>query len=325
MLENLDSAPDKADPFLWADFAELRALIHADKIFSRGDLAAIANRSRDTGRPAQIPEDGPRQEDAAEIKGKPRFDYEAKWKDLIAFIATRSARLGDSYPFTVDDSGDTLQLANRGDWSHRTYLTLLLAASLRHISKARHHELTRGFEETCFAVFSKLMPPGSEIRATWAGGGAEAPYVGTLYEKMMLIAADLRCSANFDEDDFKSTDTGDGGIDLLAWHPMGDTAKGMPISFAQCGCSREDWKFKQLEASPAKHFSHLPVMHPWATYYFMPLDLRKGHGGWAYASDIGQAIIVDRSRLLKLMRQYDLGDRAPNVPLLEEALALREI
>lgn len=323
MLENLDGVPDKADPFLWADFAELRAVVHPDKSFSRGDLASIANRSSDTGRSMAPLADDSGEGQPVDAAGKPKFDYESKWEDLIGFIETRSVRLGESYPFTVGADRDTLQLTDRGDWSHRTYLTLLLAASLRHVKKTRHHELTRAFEETCFAVFRHLMPAGSEVRATWAGGGAEAPYTGTLFAKMKLIAADLRCTANFTEDDFKATDTGDGGIDLLAWHPMSDTAPGMPISFAQCGCSREDWKFKQLEASPAKHFTHLPVMHPWSTYYFMPLDLRKSHGGWAYASDIGRAIIVDRSRLLNLMRQFDLGGQAPNVPLVSEALELQ--
>lgn len=317
MLENLDGVPEKADQFLWADFAELRAMVHPDKAFSRGDLSAIANRGRDTGRPTEG-----ESVDSPESREPPRFDWERKWQDLILYVETRRGRLGDAYPFAVSDDRDTLELANSGSWLHRTYLTLLLAGSLRHVVRSRHHELTRAFEETCFAVFRKLMPEGSEVRATWAGGGAEAPYQGTLFQKMQQIAADLRCTANFDQDDFKANDTGDGGIDLLAWHPMSDTAPGMPIALAQCGCSREDWKFKQLEASPAKHFTHLPVLHPWSTFYFMPLDLRKPHGGWAYASDIGQAIIVDRGRMLNLMRQYDLAANAPNIPLVQEVLEM---
>jgi len=32
----------------------------------------------------------------------------------------------------------------------------------------------------------------------------------------------------------------------------------------------------------------------------MPLDLRRDDGDWAYKSDIGIAIIVDRLRLLKI-------------------------
>ena len=90
----------------------------------------------------------------------------------------------------------------------------------------------------------------------------------------------------------------------------------MPISFAQCGCSKDEWRFKQLEASPSKHFTHLPVSHPWATYYFMPLDMRHPDGGWANASDIGQAIIVDRLRLVRLASQYSLHDTLPPLPLL---------
>jgi hypothetical protein len=321
MLENLDGVPEKADPFLWADFAELRALIHPDRAFSRGDLASIANRGKDIGKTTES-SDVLIGADGVEPAGKPKFDYESKWQDLISFVETRWVRLGDLYPFKVSADRDTLELEHVADWPHRTYLTLLLAASLRHINRLRHRELTRGFEETCLPVFRCLMPAGSEVRATWAGGGPEAPYTGTHYQKMQQIAADLRCTANFKEDDFKPNDTGDGGIDLLAWHPMADAAPGMPIAFAQCGCSREDWKFKQLEASPAKHGRHLPVMHPWSTYYFLPLDLRKHHGRWAYESDIGEVIIVDRGRLLSLMRQFDLGAHAPNLPLVTEVMGL---
>ena len=300
MLENLDGVPNRADPFLWADFVELRALAHPDKACSRGDLVSVANRGPDLG--------------------NPKFDAWAKWQDLINFIETRRHRFGDHYPFTISSDRDTLQLNYVEGWSHRTYLTLLLAASLRHISKRRHHELTRSFEQTCFFVFKGLMPPGAAVRATGAGGGPEAPYRGTLFQKMQQVAADIRCHPNFNQDDFKPTDTGDGGIDLLAWHPMMDTRAGMPISFAQCGCSSEDWRFKQLEASPAMHGHHFPVMHEWSTFYFLPLDLRSSQGDWACKADIGRAIIVDRWRLIGLMQQFDLGTHAPDLPLVKQAL-----
>ena len=134
---------------------------------------------------------------------------------------------------------------------------------MRHIPENRRNELARHFEQTCFSVFSCLMPQGAKVRATWAHGGAEALYTGSLYKKMCQVAADLRCTANFKERDFKRNDSGDGGIDLISWHPMADERPGLPISFAQCGCSKSDWRFKHLEASPAKHGSHLPVAHPW--------------------------------------------------------------
>jgi hypothetical protein len=142
-----------------------------------------------------------------------------------------------------------------------------------------------------------------------------------LFEKMKSIAADIRCTANFQDRDFKNTDSGDGGIDLISWHPMTDSRSGMPIAFAQCGCSKEDWKFKQSEASFDRHGTRLPVMHPWATYYFMPLDLRHSDGGWAYESDIGKAIIVDRLRLMRLASQYKLHDQLPPMVFVDDVVS----
>jgi hypothetical protein len=62
-------------------------------------------------------------------------------------------------------------------------------------------------------------------------------------------------------------------------------------------------------------------MHPWATYYFMPLDLRHSDGGWAYESDIGKAIIVDRLRLMRLASQYKLHDQLPPMVFVDDVVS----
>lgn len=298
MLESLDSPPRGSDPFLWTDFVEIRALVHPDKCLSRGDLASIEKRSTDLGR---------------------GFPADMRWREVVNFSLTRASDFGSAYPFKVSNALDLVSFDCDDSAAQHTYLRLLLASCMRHIPKTHQGEIARAFEEACFAIFSKLMPNGAEVRATWAHGGAEAPYTGNLYEKMRQIAGDLRCTPNFEADDFKDRDTGDGGIDLIAWHPMADSRDGMPIAFAQCGCSRDDWRSKQVEAAPTKHRRHLPVMHPWATYYFMPQDLRRADGDFAYKSDIGEAIIVDRLRLVRLATQYGLHEALPEMPLLEEA------
>ena len=305
MLDRLDVPPAGSDSFIWTDYIELHALIHPDSCFSRGDLSEIELRQRSlTGR---------------------GFNIEERWRQLSDFAHIRKLEFNDSYPFSVTDDKDTLVFDYDGCKQQRLYIALLIASCMRNIEKNRIAEVARSFEKICFQVFSKLMPAGSEVRATWAGGGPEAPYVGTLFDKMRAIAADIRCTANFKERDFRSNDRGDGGIDLIAWHPMTDKRAGMPIAFAQCGCSKDDWTFKQLEASPSKHYSHFPVMHRWATYYFLPLDLRHADGGWACESDIAEAIIVDRLRMLRLLQQYDAYAELPTMPYIDEALAFRDI
>lgn len=299
MLEKLDVPPSGSDSFIWTDYAELRALIHPDNCFSRGDLSSTERRSRDLGR---------------------GFRTEVRWREIADFAGMRKFEFQTNYPFEVSEDEDTLNFVFDGSIGQQTYIALLVASCMRNIVDNRKYEVARVFEKTCFQIFTKLMPLGSEIRATWANGGAEAPYVGTLFQKMQAIATDLRCTPNFNQRDFKVNDTGDGGIDLIAWHPMADEREGLPIAFAQCGCSRDDWRFKQLEASPMKHRRHLPAMHLWSTYYFLPLDLRESDGDWAYKSDIGEAIIVDRLRLLRLLKQYDIYGQLPAMPYVQEVL-----
>jgi len=303
MLLALDLPPKSADPLFWTDFIELKALINPDRCYSRGDLMALLKRTRDTA------------------IDRERHD-ESRWRDVVGFCQTRIVEFGEAYPYRISEDLDTIELAEDITPSRAAYLSLLLSALMRHVPKNRYGEVARFFEVTSQAVFCRLMPEGAEIHPTWANGGEAARYQGTLYEKLQQVAQDIRCNPNFEARDFHQNDTGDGGIDLIAWHPMADSREGIPLAFAQCGCSKEDWKFKQLEASFPKHQRHLPVMHPWATYYFMPLDLRHADGDWAYKSDIGPAVIVDRLRLLRLSAQYQLFDDWPALPLLDEIRAL---
>ena len=301
-IRSLDRPPNAVDPLFWADFIELHTLIHPDHYFTRGDLDGISRRSK-------------------EVDSKKSFSVEDRWADLINFACVREIEYGSAYPFKVSDDKDALELHfEENNIEQHSYLSLLVAALLRHFPN-QQNKITRLFEEISYHIFEKLMPDGSSVRPTWAHGGKQASYQGTLFRKMQTIAADLRCTANFKERDFKPTDTGDGGIDIISWHPMTDNRAGMPIAFAQCGCSATQWDSKQLEASPAKLHTKLPTMHPWSNYYFMPLDLRDADGGWAYESDLGQAIVVDRLRLIRLASEYNLHQNLPKLECLTEIMS----
>lgn len=116
----------------------------------------------------------------------------------------------------------------------------------------KKNAIARVFEECSLRVFQNLMPIGSQVYPAWASGGAQARYQGSLPEKYRRIASDIRAIPTFADRDFKTGDHGDGGIDIVAWHPLGDTRAAIPSALAQCGCSRDDWRHKHLEASPAK-------------------------------------------------------------------------
>lgn len=282
MLENLDSLPDN-EPYLWADFLEIWATVSIDNCFSRGELASICR---------------------AQAKPKSRGYADEKWQWAITFIDTRIALFGNNYPFYLSDDRDTIHLKH-SDYKlfndhQRLYIALLFCSNVKYIAYKKRHILTGSFEKISLPVFKGLMPAGATITPCWASAGNSGVYTGLLFDKLTQIAQDIRCTPNFTVHHFKEGDRGDGGIDMLAWYDMADNRKSIPIAFAQCGCSKDEWVAKQLEASPSKMLHMLPVIHPWANYYFLPHDLRWHNIDWAHQSDIGAAIFVDRLRIINL-------------------------
>ncbi len=282
MIYELDSLPDN-EPYLWADYLEIWATVCADKCFSRGDLSSIGR---------------------AQAKPKSRQYCDDKWQYAISFIDTRIALFGNDYPFYLSDDRDTIFIKQkrylRLSSQQRLYLALLFCANIKYINRDYRHLFTSSFEKISYPIFANLMPVTATVHFCWASAGSRAHYTGLLFDKLKKIAHDFRCTPNFTLADFKPNDRGDGGIDILAWHDMGDNRESIPIALAQCGCSKDEWVAKQLEASPAKMHHMLPVIHPWATYYFLPQDLRWHNTSWAHKSDIGAAIFVDRLRIMRL-------------------------
>ena len=296
MLHRFEVLPDSTDVYVWSDYIELRALAHPDKCFSRGDLAALAQQ-------------------VAAI-GQPRVDAHEIWREVKEFLANRNHLFGPAYPFSiVGNDEDTLELTDQVlNGEQNLYLTLLICSSLAYVVRqgGNVQMIGRLFEECSLEIFRKLMPAGSKVYPAWAAGGADARYQGSLYQKLMLIAQDIRGTATMQERDFARNDNGDGGIDIVSWDDLDDPIRGaIPSALAQCGCSREQWRTKHIAASPLMLRAKINVHHNWATYYFMPLDLRWSDGDWAHKSDFGDAIIIDRLRMISLARRYNISDQMP--------------
>jgi hypothetical protein len=338
ILHNLDVRPKSSDVYLWCDYIEVRCLAHPDHRFSRGNLLelldetvelAIAGSDLDEEPDADDDDEFDSEADddtAAAVDAEPAAGQrhgltlkdrsEAKTADFFKNLAYRASIFGDAYPFELDASGQELRLRDIGPALRKLYLQLLLSATLRLVPKTRRHELTEPFEVLCTKVFSCLMPIGWEVHRFGAKGSTR--YKGHLFTRLKKLADDLRGQLRDDVErrQFKTTNAGDGGLDIVAWHPLGhDTRVGIPIALAQCGCSAEEWSLKSLEASPAKLGGVLTTQHDWATYYFMPQDLVDGQGtkqGWQRRSSLTKCIVIDRMRLIRLADAYNVGAECAN-------------
>ena len=83
MFSNINSPPKVSDEYSWADFLELRSLIHPDKCYTRGELDSLFTRVKSTGQTVK---------DSNEV-----------WSDVKGFIRNRLIEFGDAYPFSLSD------------------------------------------------------------------------------------------------------------------------------------------------------------------------------------------------------------------------------
>lgn len=313
ILKGLDDLPKSSDTYLWCDYIELLCITSVDKRFSLGEVIELVNDARDISASFvedDIDEDSDEDELPAPIDvetDSPQSQdiVEARMARVFPSFAFRKEVFGASYPFFVDPKGREISLKKRLSLPQKLYLQLLLSSSLRYIPEKRRHELTKPFEKVAKVIFSCLLPKGWQVHEF--GAASTKRYTGHLYDRLLKLAADLRGELKARRKDFKSRNSGDGGLDLVAWHPLGDERVGIPIALAQCGCSATDWPLKSLEASPSRLRPHLHIHHPWATYYFMPIDLAEADGSsmdWQQRIKLTESITIDRLRLIRMALGY---------------------
>ncbi|WKA61046.1 hypothetical protein [Pectobacterium aroidearum] len=293
------SYPSQSFIFLWADYIEFQCLISEDKIYSSGyftdpteedDILVSESDDSDESFDGSV--------SFSDDVLKPDEKIERKWGDIKGKFEIRKNNLGELWPFEFKDDILILKFDEKSVY-HHLYIMLLICSLLKHCHKKRYNELTDAFEYLSYCLFNCLMPNGWVVKMT----GAKANK-GKIYPKLEEIAKNTRAKMVIDEDDFDDKNTGDGRLDLIAWHPLCDDRGFIPIALAQCGCSPTAWEHKQLEASPCSLANVFSFQHPPVNYYFMPHDLWKNSSKWDRRDKLSQVVMIDRMRILKLSKYY---------------------
>lgn len=224
-----------------------------------------------------------------------------KKSDILEHLKWRASTLGDYYPFVVkrqflsmspDDISDLIV-------SKKYYLLLLLAANLPFIEHKYRNDFTESFE-----VFSKKCLDkfwNFPSAKTVSFGKNQSEFKGLKHERLNKLFNSMGHIGRYEENDFRSRDSGDGGIDLAAWVELDNCEPTNNISIIiQCACSRQDILTKQLEVSENKFSRHIQMGAPWLSALFTPVLLRDNHGRWAINGELTTITLLDRLRLLKL-------------------------
>lgn len=325
----LSGIPRDNDTHTWADYLELVALVNSDGVCTsefaldrlmdspeqeQGEVEADTG-DEDDGE-GQLLVSSSRQDARRRARFSQRID------DAISLCRWRSSGYSDTYPFEVDLSLSEVRLKQKLSDANYSYLFLLMCGNLPFVCRDRS-SLTDAFERYCHQVFECVLPVGSEVHV-FGKAIASARFSGTKKEKLKKLAAAIRGDYLAKDDYFRENDQGDAGIDLVGWHSLKDTASNIPVAFAQCACSREEWIRKQSEVLPA-YLDRLVKSSPsWVPFLFTPVCFRAPNGSWAVGGDVKSVVLMDRLRILSNCQNYSTANQASRAKEFVNAVSAAE-
>jgi hypothetical protein len=276
-LVNLDKPRDR-DIHTIADFIEIYCLMSPDRIASREDLRDYI------------------------YDNSEKHLSDEDLEDTFSHLIWRNSAFKNSYPFFFIEHDKVLSAPETLDLEHENYVFLLLCANLPFFSNSDRNLLTQAFEKISLEALAGIWPASGKVKAF---GKATTEYVGSKSERLRQLAINIGGQPTITESSFRKNDSGDGGIDLAAWIELDDfEGRHVPSLLAQCACSRSEWVKKQTEISYDRLGPQLAPTHRWIQMIFIPQCFRNNAGKWAYQSEVGSTILMDRVRIIRQINAY---------------------
>lgn len=331
MFIDVDRLPGAPALHVWTDWAELLTLTSPGNSLSIPQLEEFAERRKQfiasEGLDNQDPKETEEESLIEQSSGDPSEFRDALSKragDVLSYMIDRSDRYGAAYPFEVDEGRRVVALRKLTD-ARRLYLFLLTCAALRYVSPSDRSVLTSKFELLCVEFLRQVFPPTSEVHLFGKNALSTGRYEGPLLSKIQKLADDLGERSLAKALDFEKGDSGDNGLDVVAWIPLSDSLPGRVLVFGQAACTTE-WISKQHSSSAPAWRGMIPFTVDPQNMVFIPFDYRRPGGEWYTQRHIQQSIVIDRHRLLRAMVSGgDFDDRLPLQPDLLRMLDLESV
>jgi hypothetical protein len=325
LKEKLSDRPKPSDPHIQADYIELLCLTTLDKAISKADI--LGDYKTEVDLDVNLTVEGEVSEDdpIASIDDK----NTQKVNEYFEHFAYRISAFGEHYPFEIAGSGSILKLKNTvNDVSlkQKLYIFLLLASLLKYLHSSVRNNMTSAFESVSSKALEAYLPSHAKVQIFGKNTlGEREAETHKLIEKIKLLAMDIRESVSIDlEREFRGNNTGDRGLDIVAWIPIDDNSPGLILAFGQCACSLEEWVSKQHSSSFDSWRRIINFTVPPHNMAFIPFCFRDAGGIWWKESDIHSSILFDRLRIIRLLKlQVGKLEHLP-YEIIEEILSYNE-
>ena len=269
----LDSVAD-GDIHTLADFAELLCMLKPDRTLSLDDL------------------DDHLVDECEKSRG------ELPLGDAFAHLGWRESAFSAAYPFSVAPNQRSISAPDQLSPAQTVYAFVLLCANLPTV-RSPVNPLTDAFERLAHVALRRMWPSSASVLTF---GKNTTQYQGSKAQRLQSLAHNIGGRPSIDPARFRPRDSGDGGIDLVAWLEL-DPFEGenKPAGLAQCACSRSDWSGKQFEVSRGSLGKLICPTAPWLEMLFIPTCFRNNTGRWAVDAEVGEIVMIDRLRLLQFI------------------------
>lgn len=296
---SLPSASRKNEKNIWADYVELQCIVSPDKEISLNDLVESAHEDDLTDL-----------ERGSQSTAKNEDLFYQDFTDVFRYLYNRRDIFADSYPFTFAESNTLCVNTSNFSFSQKLYLFLLFASNLSCFSKAECAQLTQAFESLSKEILQCAFPQFVvEIFGTASKAG-DVFYGGTVIERLRNLADSLHTNLTDSVlyNPRYQQGSGDAEIDIVGVSQLDKKIAAtpfIPALFAQCTCSVDSWKSKQLSI---KHDFIKQKFCDLSSYYefvIVPFSLRGPDGQWSYTEkDRIVTIPIDRVRFLHIPSIY---------------------
>lgn len=317
MTLELETLPRDRAYHVWADYAELLCLVNLDREVSKADFRDRAQDRKDLGETSLESDDSDLSVPEQNDRVSQRVD------DIFQYLDYREEHFGDFYPFSLSNDGNVLAVREPLSEKQRFYTFLLLASNLWCI-KSSMDTITHSFERISAEAMRQMLPTNAEVHL-FGPRHSESRYAGSnIYGKIRRLAKDINEKVRVQEDDLSPQSTGDKGLDIVAWVPIGDKSPTLPLWFAQCACTLK-WTEKQYSSSLSNWKSYVSFTASPANFSFIPFCFRRANGSWYVESDISDVILIDRQRLIYLLQRCEDFIKAyPGAEVVDQAVEYRE-
>jgi hypothetical protein len=292
----------------WADYLELLCIANIDGELSEEDVIdrlSIRLKDLKEGTKDEILEDEELSSDSdgtATNRARISDKWETQLKDWFGILNMRQVVYGDFYPFKISNGEISLK-ASVPTLKQKLYIYLLLCSNLYLFPKKDSNDLSNSFEVLSYETFKNILPDDAKIHLFGKNPlNDNGPFKGSLslWKKINNLAGLLNesVSQRMNELDYPPTNTGDGGLDIVAWIPTSDNLPSKLIFFVQCACG--EWAKKIHESSHIDWDMRIDFTTSTINNIFIPYCFRQSNGNWQRSADIKKAFLVDRKRILDI-------------------------